>query len=197
MTGPYVATTGPLVLPVLTLAVNVSAPSVVKSGVGVTVKNPELFVIVKFPDRVPKSPSFVTVQYKVVPFGTFVVATLNVREVPSFTLSVAGVTVYVGSGVRLVSLIVTEIDLTTSGPPVLPVLRIALNVSAPSVVRSFLVVTVKFPIPPVIGIFPDVSTKSPSFVTVQYKVVTPATLVVTSNLRELFSFTLFATGVTV
>jgi len=96
VTDTDVATIVPLVLIVLTLAVNVSRPSVVASAVGVTEKDPEPFVIVKFPDESIKSPGFVTVQYKFVPFGTFVVATVKVRELPSFTFIAAGVTVYVG-----------------------------------------------------------------------------------------------------
>ena len=47
----------------------------------------------KLPDGVPKSPGFVTVQYKVVPVGTFVVATVKLRGLPSFILVAAGVTV--------------------------------------------------------------------------------------------------------
>ena len=73
VTGLDVATTGPLVLPVLRLAINISVPSVLASAVGVTVKDPELFVIVTVPVDVAKSPGFVILQYKVVPFATFAV----------------------------------------------------------------------------------------------------------------------------
>ena len=43
-----------------------------------------LLLIEKFPEAVPKSPDGVTVQYKVVPFATFVVVTLIAPEEPSF-----------------------------------------------------------------------------------------------------------------
>ena len=77
------------------------------SAVGVTVNDPEPFVIVKFPDELIKSPGFVTVQYKVIPGGTFVAVTVKVRGIPSFIVVIAGVTVNVHGCVRLVSLIVS------------------------------------------------------------------------------------------
>jgi hypothetical protein len=92
VTEDEVATMVPLVLSVLTLAVNVSDPSVVVSAVGVTEKLPALFVIVNEPELVPKSPEFVTVQYNVVLFGTLIVATLKVKLLPSSTDPDAGVT---------------------------------------------------------------------------------------------------------
>ena len=63
ITRTDVATTVPVILSVLTLAVKLSAPSLVASAVGVTVNDPEPFVIVKFPDESIKSSGFVTVQY--------------------------------------------------------------------------------------------------------------------------------------
>jgi len=53
-----VARTVPLVLPERIETVNVSAPSVVKSAVGVTEKDPLLLVILNDPELVPKSPAF-------------------------------------------------------------------------------------------------------------------------------------------
>ena len=87
-----VATIVPPTLPVLTLAVKVSAPSVVASAVGVTLNEPALLVIVKLPVDVPKSPAFVTLQYNVVASATFAVVTLNTNALPSFTLFAAGAT---------------------------------------------------------------------------------------------------------
>ena len=98
VTFELVSTIVPLVLPVLICAWNVSAPSVVVSAVGVTKKEPAFEFTVKLPLEVPKSPAFVTVQYSVVPFATFVVVTLNVKLLPSFTLFAAGDTLYVGVG---------------------------------------------------------------------------------------------------
>jgi hypothetical protein len=57
-----VASIVPLVLPERIEAVNVSAPSVVMSAVGVTEKDPLLLVIANDPELVPKSPGFVMVQ---------------------------------------------------------------------------------------------------------------------------------------
>jgi hypothetical protein len=59
VTEALVATIVPLVLPVRTATVNVSAPSVVESAVGVTLKVPEFEVTVKLPDDVAKSPALV------------------------------------------------------------------------------------------------------------------------------------------
>jgi hypothetical protein len=47
--------------PDLIEAVNVSAPSVVESAVGVTVKEPAFEVIVNEPEVVVKSPAFVSI----------------------------------------------------------------------------------------------------------------------------------------
>ena len=67
VTELLVATTVPLVLPVRTDTVNVSAPSVVASAVGVTLNDPALPVIVNDPDDAAvndalKSPLLDTVQ---------------------------------------------------------------------------------------------------------------------------------------
>ena len=74
-----VATIDPLALTVLTLAVNVSAPSVVASASGVTLNDPALLVITKLPVFAAKSPAFVTLQYSVVASSTFAVLTLDRR----------------------------------------------------------------------------------------------------------------------
>ena len=73
------------------LTVNVSAPSVIESAVGVTVNDPALLLITKLPLAVPKSPVFVTVQYKVVASGTLAVATFIVSADPSSMFVAAGV----------------------------------------------------------------------------------------------------------
>jgi hypothetical protein len=90
-----VATIVPLILPVLILTVNDSAPSVVLSAVGVTVKLPALLVIVNDPEFVEKSLALLTVQYNVVLLATFVVVTLIVTEDPSFTLPALALALYV------------------------------------------------------------------------------------------------------
>ena len=92
VTALDVATTDPPVLPVLICAVNVSAPSVVASAVGVTLNVPELLVIVKLPLDVLKSAALVTVQYSVVASATFAVVTLNTNALPSLTDALAGAT---------------------------------------------------------------------------------------------------------
>ena len=87
VTELLVATTVPLVEPVLIATVNVSLPSVILSAVGVTVNDPALLLIVNEPDVVPKSPELLAiVQYKVVPLLTSVVSTLNVPALPSLIL---------------------------------------------------------------------------------------------------------------
>jgi hypothetical protein len=93
---------------------NVSLPSVVKSAVGVTVKEPVLDVIVNDPLTVEKSPALVyTNQYRVVLLATLVVVTLNVPELPSFIDVGITPNAYVG-GLVLVSLIITgELVATT------------------------------------------------------------------------------------
>ena len=62
ITELLVASTVPLVLPERIEAVNVSAPSVVVSAVGVTEKEPTLLAIANDPELVPKSPELVIVQ---------------------------------------------------------------------------------------------------------------------------------------
>ena len=120
--------------PVLICAVNVSTPSVVASSVGVTANDPALLVILKLPLDVLKSDALVTVQYNVVASVTLVVVTLNVRATPSFTLLAVGATEYVG-GVTLVSLIVTLCVVLSASND-------SINVSAPSVDASAVVVYV-------------------------------------------------------
>jgi hypothetical protein len=56
-----VVTIVPLVLTVLTLAVNVSGPSVVLSAIGLIVNDPEFEVIVKLPLETVKSEELVRV----------------------------------------------------------------------------------------------------------------------------------------
>ena len=184
-----VATTSPVTLTFLILTVNVSAPSVVKSAVGVTEKDPVLFVIVNEPLVVPKSLEFVAiVQYNVVPLDTLVVVTLNVPELPS--LIDVGITpnVYVGS--ILVSLIVTGKLVATTSPVTLTFLILTVNVSLPSVVISAVGVTENEPVLFVIANDPLTVEKSPEFVAiVQYSIVLLAILVVmTLNVPGLPSF---------
>ena len=50
-----------MILSVLIDTVNVSAPSVAVSAVGLTLKNPALLVMVKLPLVTPKSPAFVPI----------------------------------------------------------------------------------------------------------------------------------------
>jgi hypothetical protein len=115
VTGELVATTSPVTLTVLILTVNVSLPSVVKSAVGVTVKEPVLDVIVNEPLIVEKSPSLVAiVQYRVVALATLVVVTLNVPGLSSFIDVGITPNAYVGAGVILVSLIVTVLLVATT-----------------------------------------------------------------------------------
>ena len=54
VTEPLLATTAPDEL--VTVAVNVSAPSVVRSAVGLALNDPELLVILNDPELVEKSP---------------------------------------------------------------------------------------------------------------------------------------------
>jgi hypothetical protein len=62
VTAVLVATIGPLTLPVRTKAVNVSAPSVVVSAVGVTENEPVFAVMVNDPELTAKSAALDTVQ---------------------------------------------------------------------------------------------------------------------------------------
>ena len=84
----------PIKLPVLICTLKVSAPSVVLSAVGLTVKLPALLLMVKLPALVPKSALLVViwllVQYNVVPFATLLVVTFIVTLLPSLTLLFAG-----------------------------------------------------------------------------------------------------------
>lgn len=90
VTVPLVATVVPLTDPVLRATVNVSAPSVNKSAIGPTVKEPALLVTVNVPFTRLKSALVVVVlvidQYRGVPLATPVVLTLNVPVLPSLML---------------------------------------------------------------------------------------------------------------
>ena len=97
----------------------------------------------------------------------FAPPTVNVNGLPSFTVLVAGVTEYVVLGVVLVSLIVIVLDVATTVPLTLPVLILAVNVSAPSVEVSAVGVTVNDPILLVIVKLPVDVPKSPLLVIVQ------------------------------
>ena len=91
----------------------------------------------------------------------FVPLTLNIKLLPSSTLSNAGVTVYVD--VRLVSFIVTEVLVDSIIPAILPERIETVNVSAPSVVKSAVGVTEKDPLLLVILNDPELVPKSPAF----------------------------------
>ena len=99
---------------------------------------------------------------------TRVVSILNVMLLPSFTdVGVPDRKLYVGVAVRLVSLIVTEVLVASTVPPVLPERIEAVNVSAPSVVASAVGVTEKDPLLLMIVNDPELVPKSPGFVMVQ------------------------------
>jgi hypothetical protein len=116
------ATVVPAVDPVLILIVYASLPSVSESAIANIVKDPTFEFIVKLP-LVAETSAVVapTVQYSVVPLGTFVVVTFTVAFAPSFVDALA--TLYVGAGVVLVSFIVS-IDDATVVPAVEPVLTL-------------------------------------------------------------------------
>jgi hypothetical protein len=167
VTELLVATMLPPVLPVLMDTVNVSAPSVVASAVGVTENKPALLLMVKDPLDVPKSPALLcTVQYSVVPSATALVLTLNVPLLPSLILVGIVPNAYVGAP-WLVSLMVIALLVATTAPPVLPVLILTVNVSAPSVVLSAVGVTVNEPALLLMVNDPLDVPKSPALVTVQ------------------------------
>src|SRR6056300_56030 len=195
-----VSTIVPEMLPVLILTVNVSESSVTKSFPGVTLKFPALLVITKLPLAILKSPEDETVQYNVVASSTLVVATFIVNALPSSTLSVAGVAVYVGKiiGVVLVSLIVILLVVSKTVPLILSDLILTVNVSAPSVVLSAVGVTVKLPVLLVIVKLPLDVPKSDALLAVQYKTVASSTFVVeTFIVSGDPSSTLLVAGVTV
>ena len=179
VTGALVATTSPVTLTFLILTVNVSFPSVVISAVGVTEKEPVLFVIVNEPLIVEKSLELVAiVQCRMVALATSVVVTLNVPALPS--LIDVGITpnAYVG-GLVLVSLMVTSELVATTSSVTLPILILTVNVSAPSVVKSAVGVTENEPVLFVIVNDPLIVEKSPALVArVQNSTVVLATLVV-------------------
>ena len=101
------------------------------------------------------------------PLVIFVPLTLNVKLLPSFILDAAGDTLYVGAGVVLVSLIVTELLVASTVPLMLPERIEAVNVSLPSVVLSAVGVTENDPEFDVIVNDPELVPKSPKLVTVQ------------------------------
>ena len=101
------------------------------------------------------------------PLVIFVPLTLNVKLLPSSTLDAAGDTLYVGAGVVLVSLIVTELLVASTVPLMLPERIEAVNVSLPSVVLSAVGVTENDPEFDVIVNDPELVPKSPELVTVQ------------------------------
>ena len=165
-----------------TVTVNVSAPSVVLSTVGVTVNDPALLLIVTVPEEVPKSPSFVTDQFKTVPFGMFDVPTLIVAADPSSTEEGPVTVLIIGvAGVIDVSLII-NVSVATIVPPCEPVLMVTVAVSAPSVVVSAVGVTEKLPALLLIATVPapglSKSTGVSPVVTLQYNTVPFVTLVV-------------------
>jgi hypothetical protein len=180
VTDALVATIVPPVLSVRTATVNVSAPSVVESAVGVMLKVPEFAVTVKLPEDVAKSPALVsTVQYNVVPLETPVVVITNVPALPSLILPGVVVNAYVPlTGVVLVSLIVTGDEVATTGPVTVPVLISTVNVSAPSVFKSAVGVTANDPTFAEITKLPVVVAKSVVLGIFQYRVVLFATPVV-------------------
>ena len=97
------------------------------------------------------------------PLVIYVPLTLNIKLLPSFTLDAAGVTLYVGIGVVLVSLIVTEVLVASIVPLILPERIETVNVSGPSVVKSDVGTTLKDPLLLVIKNEPEINAKSPAF----------------------------------
>ena len=100
------------------VALKVSGPSSNESAIGVTVNVPVpvlpmVTVPLLAPLPVPNSPTLFTDQYNIVLAKILVVITVNVIGEPSSTKLDAAATEYVadsgGTGVRLVSLIITEI----------------------------------------------------------------------------------------
>jgi hypothetical protein len=162
VTTLLVASIVPPVLPERIEAVNVSEPSVVKSAVGVTEKDPTFEVMLNDPEAVPKSPAFESIVQKYVPLVIYVPLTLNNKLLPSFTLDAAGITLYV-VGFILVSLIITEVLVASIVPLTLPERIEAVNVSAPSVIKSAVGVTEKDPLLLAILNDPELNPKSPAF----------------------------------
>ena len=138
LTAELVATTVPEVELVLNCALNDSPGSVKLSATTATLKDAELLVITTDPDDVETSlvsnPVLpVSVQYKVVPFVTLVVDTLNVTDCPSFKPLTEGVIEYEGGGVVDVSLMLTDGAVATIVPDSDPVRSCAIIFSVPSV----------------------------------------------------------------
>ena len=101
------------------------------------------------------------------PLVIFVPPTLTVNTLSSLTKDDEGVILYVGAGVVLVSLIVTELLVASTVPLMLPERIEAVNVSLPSVVLSAVGVTENDPEFDVIVNDPELVPKSPELVTVQ------------------------------
>ena len=93
-----------------------------------------------------------------------------VKLLPSLTLLAAGVSVYVGVGVRLVSLIITVGLVARISPVILPERRATVNVCSPSVVASAVGVTVNVPkvepVPPLTITVPSAVAKSSALVSI-------------------------------
>ena len=178
VTLELVATTVPLVLTVRILTVNDSAPSVTLSAIAVTLNDPALLFTVKLPLVGVTSVVLLLVQYSVVPLLTLVVLTLKVTLLPSFTLLAFGLTLYVGAGVWLVSLIVMLLLVATTEPLILPVRTLAVKVSVPSVSESTRTVVLNVPVLLLIVKLPLLGLVSLALLLVQYRVVPLATLVV-------------------
>jgi hypothetical protein len=156
-----VTLTVPPVLPVRTLAVKVSGPSVVASDKGATTKDPLFELMVKLPLPAKKSSGLLTVQYNVVPSGTPWVETLKSAPLPSSTLADEGVIAYV------VSLIVTAPLVALIVPLTLSVRMLAVKVSDPSVIPSSVGVTIKDPLFEFMVKLPLLTEKSSGLLTVQ------------------------------
>jgi hypothetical protein len=108
----------------------------------------------------------VIAQYRVVPLLTLVVLTLKVPLLPSSILDGIVPNAYVGAGVVLVSLIVTELLVASIVPEIDPLLILTVNVCAPSVVPSAVAVTENDPLLLVIVNEPLTALKSASAVVV-------------------------------
>ena len=118
--------------------------------------------------------------------------TANDNEEPSSTELAAGVIV----GVNDTSKISSLENVATTVPPELPLRRIMLNVSVPSVLRSLVGDTVKLPLLLFTTNVPDAVPKSPELLTDQYTVV-PSSIsrVAIFTVRVPPSSTMLAVGV--
>ena len=123
---------------------------------------------------------------------------MNSKLLPSSTLLAAGVSVYVGSGVRLVSVIVIVPLVASTVPLVLPTRKATVNVSDPSVVASAVGVIENDPLLSSTLTVPLVVAQSPRLSSiVQYKVVLPILVPPTLNVKLAPSSTVLASGVSV